>query len=265
MKFIKDFFIANKEMIIIIPLIIIGIVYAIFKMVRGFIKISYDIFIKHFGSEGDILLLWFFLFVLLGFSIYAILSFINRNSKKKLNLWKIFTYYLMFSIFFLGMIFIDVNSNLDDPLKLIIRDSKNNLPVEGGFIYCNLTKNIYLAEDHVYCSINTNLNNFTSFVTFFYKNKTESEGELEQIGNQKIHFIAPKDLDQIYFRFIENTVEEEYKLYHVRNLYHFPTKEELLEIKKEFVGLFLGLLAIVLFAIPSMMINLRSLFNNSQT
>ena len=138
----------------------------------------------------------------------------------------------------------------------ITLDLKKNEIV--GNLDCRDTFEFFVAGSEVTCDIQPAIKNYTVLINFSLEN-----GSTKSIVNQnEISFIAPQDVKRISFTIYGYENPENILNLGTGRYFKFLTSEEETQRKDKIIAYWLGLLALILFSIPSMMINLRSLFAN---
>ncbi len=196
---------------------------------------------------------------LICFLFYALFLFTSffweyycyRTSRKR-N-WTVFwTIFLMIFSFSVGSYLI-INSYGEPKLDLVLRDSNNIRDIVGN-ISCSDNEGRLIAGERVFCEIYPFLQNASGRVTFILGNT-----HTFQDFDDEIVFRPPYDMERIMFqiRGIDN-FNDSYDL-QVSNDFKFLSKEDYDKREDKLITYFIILLGAVLFSVPSMMNNFKSL------
>ncbi len=173
------------------------------------------------------------------------------------RLWLLITIILMISTYTIGFAFI--SDTLGKPnLSLVLRDTDKNGEVVGE-IECNDDSGVFLANHYVSCTLKKpELHNFNASVSFTYTNDT---AEIRHYNtNESITFISPYETKRVGFNINGFDGNNTFRRLEVSRDFTFFTKEENIQRNDKLLAYLLGLLAIVAFSIPSMMVSFKNLY-----
>ncbi len=247
---------SSESVLKIILLILIGVCsYGLYKF-RSLLPEFLEIFQRNFGEYNT----GIFILVLLGFfSFFFFVGLIIWSAglidKKPLNWWFVSTILIILYVFLTGIFFIDYAIGTKD-IELVLRDTQDNYRIVGN-ISCSGSSGVITAGQRVICDFEPKLINYSAFVTFKLANGSLV---LENINN--LTFIAPEKIKDVAFSIQGvDAGGREWEL-SVSNAHNFPTLEEYEQNRGRILRYILALLAIVLFSIPSAMVNFKSLYRN---
>ena len=240
----------NKNMVILIFVIICII--ALFQL-KFLIPTILEIFQRNFGEYDTGLFIGtsvslITVMFLVGLIIWS-LGFVNN---KKINWWIVSTILLIIYVFAVGMLFIDYaigTKNID----LVLRDDLNNLRIVGN-ITCTGNSGVPIAGEYVICDFKPVLLNHSAYVTFKFINKSMRTESI-----QNLVFVAPQDVEYVNFIIKGIDLQNNLRDFSTGKAHHFPTSIEYEQNRGKLLRYMLALLAIVLFSIPSAMVNFKSL------
>lgn len=185
---------------------------------------------------------------------YVILKGVTKP-KKTMNIWFLITVLLMILSFTVGLGFIADylgKSSLD--LVLYEGDLRSRV----GNITCIDSSGTLIVDNAVTCNFLPKLHNFTANTTFNFINGTS----FTETTNNTITFNALSDVKRIGFLIVGFDENNSFRKFEVSNDFTFYTKDDIVSRNEKRLIYFLGLLGIVAFSIPSMMVNLRKLYEN---
>lgn len=242
----------DKKYIITIIFIAIILIVATYLLI-GF---NYSLFQQNFGNLLGLNTLFSILVVTAVDSLILESYIISKKFSKKINMWFLLTILLMISSFTIGVGFI--SDSLGKPsIDLVLRESNINGKVVGNITCIDSSGNL-LVNNIVTCNFLPKLHNFTANITFSFINGTAYAETTKDI----ITFIAPSNVKRIGFNIIGFDENNSLRKIEVSNDATFYTEEENTSRNEKRLIYFLGLLGIVAITAPSMMVNLRKLYEN---
>jgi len=167
------------------------------------------------------------------------------------------TIILMIAIFTIGFAFI--SDTLGKPnLSSVLRDTDKNGEVVGE-IDCIDDSKVFLANHYVSCTFTPELHNFNASVSFTYTNDTSDTKYYNT--TEIISFISSYKTKRVGFNINGFDGNNTFRRLEVSRDFTFFTEEENIQRNDKFLAYLLGLLAIVAFSIPSMMVNFKNLYS----
>ncbi|MBC8435245.1 hypothetical protein H8D91_01960 [archaeon] len=197
----------------------------------------------------------------IGFIGYQVVLIIQRliAPEKKLNWTFWITVYLILSLFWIGTVFISSFVGIQ-PLDLRLRDANNNNSiVPGGQVDCTIRDKSYLLGEKIQCRIKPQLSNMSIVATFKSENKTWKEDISETF-----QFTASEGMDRIHFSINGKDKKRDTQNYTIAYDYKFLTMEEYNSKRAEFVKWMLSLFGILLFAVPSAVLNFEKITKRNE-
>ncbi|MBI2661237.1 hypothetical protein HYX09_03135 [Candidatus Woesearchaeota archaeon] len=173
-------------------------------------------------------------------------------SWKKPNWWILWTIIIINIVFMIGLFFIDTitgQDKLDFTLNYCDNTSIKN---QEMIIECN--KDSLIVGYQISCGLNYSLKRVSSSLEIRYVN-----GSTERKNGTPMELIAPPNVKNLAFTISGIDNQNKTICLSSSHPYRFPTYEEYAHKRETFLAYFLGLLAIVLFSIPSLMANLKQI------
>jgi hypothetical protein len=221
------------------------------------VYIAFSPFISKFISSAPLLfygVISVTLFVIIvWYLIYTILRYFhNEHHTQMPNLWVFVTLTLMTLFFATGAMVL--NHYYGEPqLSLVLRNSDNIYEIKGN-ITCKDNLGLLTAGNEIYCEVNPKLTNISANVSFQINN-----GSIIIQNFSDLRFFAPEDVYNILFNIRGIDIHNETLNLQVGYRIKFYTETERRELGEKYATYFLFLLAAVLFSVPVMMNNFKSL------
>ncbi len=229
-----------------------AVLFGTFTVLNIPIQVLYSSWKLFLGEEVFRTMFYHTLFILMLSSF--ILIIIAKLSKNGLNWWKSLTITLMFCLFYVGSVFIYLTVGIPD-LDSILRDVDNSLEPLGN-LDCSDRDGFPVIGSEVTCTFEPELINYTTTINF-----TDSNNKFIRSDSSfnEIRFVIPENTSEIKFSIIGENKKGEAKNLEVTRKVSLIGEENRIERRETLVAYILGLLAVVLFSIPSMMSTLKDL------
>jgi|GEM_PF-1980748 len=215
---------------------------------------------KNFMKNFDALLVFYFITSFYALYVfYGIIRIISETYYAawwNKNIWTIRTYYAMFCILILGIVFITIMFGKPQ-FELVLREAVNGSI--AGNITCTDNSGYLLIGNEITCTTEPKLSNPLVFISFDFLDGARPQPH----GQSNLTFIAPSNLQRIGFNIRGVDEYNQNRSFvtssDVTGSLKFLSEEEAKERKDKFIGFFLALLGIILFTVPAAMVNLREL------
>ncbi len=187
--------------------------------------------------------------------VYAVLNLIYKINHRNPNYWVWGMFGGMIFFFLLGLVFLQTTFGVQT-LNLKIWDKEGNIV---GILNCDSDDHRLLVGSEIRCKlVDYPLSNSNS--TFWFKQRN---GSTIEIWNPGFKFIAPVDVVKMKATIEATTIQNKTIVLESGAPYTFLTIEEDKQRQEKFIVMFLGLLGLVIFTVPSLVINLRKIFKHS--
>jgi len=252
----------NKGIEIALLIILILMTLFIGSLWGMMIKDTLELLTKFFGKETMGIIIAYTILAIMTSAIYLLIMKIASemlSQEKKFNFCFHLTICAVVSFFCIGIISISLFTNIQD-LSSILKDKNNkDLPagelkcyqssggiLEGGMVKCNVTKPT-LAQFNSTVTLIDRYNNFTPIV-----------------GSDIIEFEAKGGTTYVYFEIEGATPEGNHVSLHVGRNIEVVSQEELDDKKDRRLAYVVGLIVLILFSVPSAILNLRELYREKK-
>ncbi len=258
----------NKNLIIIILLLSLFIGFAltvyfqslidIASWSKGIISLFKEIYSKNFGEsfEYSVNVLTYLIYI--GMVVGSLLI-IFHFTYRKINFMIVATIYIMIILFVIGSIFIFFQFGYKG-MGTILLKYEDNIYIIYGNMTCEALNGRILAEKDIICTINPPFDVDSAYIRF-----TDENGKITQKDFKKLVFIAPHGSNKINFN-LKGTrhtnqvpdIQQQIALDTTIN-FKFLSEEENKESSDRFLLYTIGLLSIIFFSVPTMMVNFKKL------
>ncbi|MBI2675284.1 MAG: hypothetical protein HYX24_02405 [Candidatus Aenigmarchaeota archaeon] len=219
-----------------------------------------------FGSSFvSLIALHFLAAIIVGYIYYEFRKFAHELGEK-FNKWFTLTIVISFVLLYVGTI--AINYTVSPPnLDSVLRDRNNNQIV--GVIDCldeSQQNEIsfggqYIVGNRVICKVTKpELQQFDAAITLTDKDDIPTTFHRQN----EIWFIALENTKRIYFEIDGIDSKGERLSLHVSRNMVFPTQDESAEISNKMLAYFIALVGVVLFSVPSAMVNLQKLYRDKE-
>lgn len=248
----------KKIVIVVFFLVLIVIFLYIFKIMSD----EWVRSLRHiFGPQNlGLIFVHLIVSVFAALILYFIIYLFHLLETKKFNTWLYLTLCCYGVFLYVG--FVAINLLVGVPiLDSVLKDTDHNLNTVGE-INCFDSSFEYLIGSQVTCNIiKPTLIKFESEVTLIDSNNSK----IIFRNNNSITFPALNDTRRIEFKIIGRTQKDfKYVRLEVGRNFKFLTQSESIENRNKRFAYTIGLLGIVLFSIPAMMINLRDIYRDKK-
>jgi hypothetical protein len=181
---------------------------------------------------------------------------ILKKNWKMSRIWLMITIMIMLFSFLGGTILIDTAYGYK-PISFYLNIDGNTMHryAGNGTVDCLNPEGKVLTNKMLQCSINPPLSKITNFsVTLSYDDEPP-----EIINSKNLTFVAKDNVKSVYFEIKGIDSKDEELFLTTGSTYKIYSIEEQTEREKQFVTIFLALIAVIFFSIPAMMVNLRDL------
>lgn len=213
---------------------------------------GYKAFSSNFSSAiSDITKIGFVVISLIYLVVYTVLLYYKFSKEKKFNWWKINTFCIMVLLLIVGLMFIQSTLG-QKKLDLVLREYGNDKKVLGN-IQCTDNNNDLIVGNTVFCQMQPILTNISAYINFTLDNNS-----IISQNFSNLRFIPPNNVKSIYLQ-INGDSEGKHMQLHIGYAVKFLDKDENEKRKEKFTAYILGLFGVILFSVPSMMVNLKDL------
>lgn len=168
-------------------------------------------------------------------------------------------FYAFVLFFMLGLVFINMVWGLQE-LDLILFDDASHK--DSGRIICvPPTRSVYLQNEEVHCKLKSYYDNNNNHIHFYNPRLdiTLSNGSEIHPNFKNLSFIAPAQKVYLYLK-IDGSQGGINKTFSVGYPYEFLSQEKYDLRIKEFIFAFLALMSLILFQLPSFILNMKEIF-----
>lgn len=197
--------------------------------------------------------------IAVGFVYYTLMKFSHRKFKESFKVWFQLTIICSLIILYVGTMAIYTvvgTPNLDS----VLRD-KNAQDNVVGELDCTDESRQFMQGNRIECNIlKPNFVSFNSTITL--TNEDGSKAEFSR--DNEIWFNALEKTKKVYFEINGIDKNGEYFNLHVSRNFEFTTPDQVIENNNKRMAYFIALLGVILFSVPSFVLNLRKLYRDEK-
>ena len=182
---------------------------------------------------------------------YFLNYFIKRKKSKKPNRWIRSTLFIIIITIILGSIII-IHYFGETKIDLALRNSDNMERI--GNITCEDASGKIIVDHEIICKIYPNLKDKSGTVFFKMDDGTDSQQDFSEL-----RFIAPYSVNYVLFKINGTDENDNYLRLEIGHPIKFYTEEESEKRKEQYLAYIIGLIAAVLFSVPTMMVRFKKL------